>query len=160
MTKNDVIKYIIENNLNIAKEQVMISLLIALLLGLFVYFIYRVTYTGTVYSKEFGQSLVYITVITTMIMTIIQSNLALSLGMVGSLSIIRFRTAIKSQRDISFVFWGIAVGVACGAALFLPGILGSVIVGSLAFVFYKVENERTVYLLTISVNSGGGANGY
>lgn len=156
MSKNDVIKYVIENNMSIAKEQILISILISLLLGLFVYFIYRLTYTGTAYSKEFGQSLVYITVITTMIMTTIQSNLALSLGMVGSLSIIRFRTAVKSQRDISFVFWCIAIGVSCGASLFLPGIIGSIIIGVLAVLFSKSIYDKTVYLLTVSIGSGGG----
>lgn len=149
MKKEDIFKFILESNLSISKWQILISLLIALLIGLFIYFIYRVTYTGTTYSKNFGQSLVLMTIITTVIMTTIQSNLALSLGMVGSLSIIRFRTAIKEPRDIVFVFWSISAGVSCGAAVFLPGIAGSAVVGVMALVFSKMIYDRRTYLVVI-----------
>ena len=150
MSNDDILKYLLETNLTITTYQILISLAASVLIGIFIYFIYRVTYKGTAYSSAFGQSLVYTAVITTVIMVTIQSNLALSLGMVGSLSVIRFRTAIKETRDMVFVFWAVAAGVSCGAAVFVPGIAGSVILGILMVVFSFGVYEKRNYLLIIS----------
>lgn len=159
MGKREILSFLLEKNLSISTIQIAVSILIALLLGLLVYFVYRLTYTGTAYSSNFGQSLVYMAVITTVVMTTIQSNLALSLGMVGSLSIIRFRTAVKEPRDIMFLFWSISVGISCGAAVFVPGILGSVVMAVLAFVFSKFIYEKNTYLVVVETCCVPGAEG-
>lgn len=92
---------------------------VTIAIGFFIMLTYRLTYSGTAYSKKFNVSLGMLTIITTLIMSVISNNIALSLGMVGALSIIRFRTPVKDPRDITFIFWGIAVGVACGVSQYL-----------------------------------------
>lgn len=159
MGKREILTYLLESNLSISAVQITVSVLMALLLGLLIYFVYRVTYTGTAYSANFGQSLVYMAVITTVVMTTIQSNLALSLGMVGSLSIIRFRTAVKEPRDIMFLFWSISVGISCGAAVFVPGLLGSAVIAVLAFVFSRFVYERDTYLVVVETAALPGVEG-
>lgn len=94
MSKKEIFKYLLETNASVSIDQIVIAMMVALILALFLYFVYRKTYTGVVYSKSFNQTLVLMAIIITMVMMIIGGNLALSLGMVGSLSVIRFRTAI------------------------------------------------------------------
>ena len=101
----------------ISISDIIIRLLIALAVSLFIYFIYKFTFNGVTFNRNFGGTIVITTVVTAVIMMIINSNLALSLGMVGALSIIRFRNAVKDSRDISFIFWGVASGLAAGTGL-------------------------------------------
>ncbi|HEX3075540.1 MAG TPA: DUF4956 domain-containing protein [Lachnospiraceae bacterium] len=104
-----------ELNINI----VILNNIVSLLLSFFIMFLYRITYSGAAYSRKFNVSLGMITLITTMIMSIISNNIALSLGMVGALSILRFRTAVKDVRDATFIFWCIAVGIGCGVSQYM-----------------------------------------
>ena len=110
-------------------EQLMINMSVALVLGLAVFLAYRISYTGVSYSKKFNTSLVMMALITTAVMSVISSNIALSLGMVGALSVVRFRTAIKDPRDTTFIFWCIGIGICCGVSQFMVAAVSS------AFIF-------------------------
>lgn len=105
---------------------ILLNNIITTVVSFFIMLTYRLTYSGTAYSKKFNVSLGMITIITTLIMSVISNNVALSLGMVGALSIIRFRTPIKDTRDATFIFWSIAVGVACGVSQYLLAAISSV----------------------------------
>ena len=121
--------FIIENltskeTLSIAT--IVLNNIVALVIAFFVMFTYKITYSGTAYSRKFNISIGSITIITTMIMSVISNNIALSLGMVGALSIIRFRTAVKDVRDAAFIFWSIAVGIGCGVSQYALIGIGSI----------------------------------
>ena len=107
---------------------VIINYTVALIAAFFIMFTYKITYTGTAYSRKFNLTLGTITIVTTMIMSIISNNIALSLGMVGALSIIRYRTAIKDVRDASYIFWAIAVGIGCGVSQYSLIGIGSIVI--------------------------------
>ena len=109
---------------------IILNNIVAVIIGLFIMFVYRQTYTGVAYSKRFNVSVGTITVITTLIMAVISNNIALSLGMVGALSIIRFRTPVKDPRDIVFIFWAVAVGVACGVSQYMLAGVSSIVIFS------------------------------
>lgn len=109
--------------------QIVITLLLALAMGLFVYFIYKKTFAGVMYSRSFNLSLVMLTMVTSMVIMLISSNLTLSLGMVGALSIVRFRTAVKDPIDTVFMFWAIGVGIALGAKFYEVAVIASVVIG-------------------------------
>ena len=115
----------------------LISLLVALVLGLVIFLAYRITYSGVAYSKRFNVSLVMLTLITTMVMAVISNNIALSLGMVGALSIVRFRTAVKDSRDTTFIFWCIGIGICCGVAQFALAAIGSAVI----FLFLTIMGQ-------------------
>ena len=113
-------EFIVENLTNTEALSVTVILMnniIALIVSFFIMFIYKISYVGTAYSRKFNISIGTITIITAMIMSIISNNIALSLGMVGALSIIRFRTAVKDVRDATYIFWAIAAGIGCGVSL-------------------------------------------
>ena len=99
----------------ISVDQMLMSLLVAFVIGLFIVYIYRKTYTGVVYSKAFSLCIIMLAMVTSMIIRTISSNIALSLGLVGALSIVRFRTAVKEPVDTGFMFWGISAGIMAGA---------------------------------------------
>ena len=126
MNQNQLTSYLLSRNVTITPLEAVTCLLCALVLAMFMYYIYRKTYTGVAYSRNFNVSLVLLAIITTIAMLAIGNNLTLSLGMVGSLSIIRFRTAIKEPKDIAFVFWAISIGLCCGASMYIISALGSV----------------------------------
>ncbi len=149
MNKRELLYYLLENNTNISVGEIAIGLIMSVLLAFFIYFVYKKTYTGVMYSKNFNVTLLLITVITTMVMMIIGSNLALSLGMVGALSIIRFRTAVKDTKDSAFIFWGIAVGIACGSGIYTIAILGSVIIALILFFMSKDVFDDSLYLVIV-----------
>ena len=152
MNKLDVFKYLLESNTALSISQIILSMCLAFVLSFFMYFVYRVTYRGTVYSKNFNQTLVLVAVIVTVVMSIIGSNLALSLGMVGSLSIIRFRTAIKEPRDIAFIFWAIAIGLSCGSEIYIVGIIGSITIALILTIFNFDIYTQNSYLLVIEMS--------
>ena len=115
---------------------ILLNNLVAMALALYIFSIYRFTHRGISYSKDFNVSLGMITLITALVMNIISNNIALSLGLVGALSIIRFRTAVKDVRDASFIFWSIAVGISCGVSMYRHALIGSLAVT----VFFLVMN--------------------
>ena len=112
-----------------------LSLALAFCLGLFIFFVYKKTYAGVMYSASFGITLVALSLITSLLIMTVVSNVVLSLGMVGALSIVRFRTAIKEPVDIAFLFWSIAVGIVLAAGLVLLAVLGSAFIGAVLLVF-------------------------
>jgi hypothetical protein len=132
-----------------AIENIVFNILVATLIGLFIYFVYKKTYTGVMYSQNFNVTILLVCVITSIIMMLIGNNMALSLGLVGSLSIIRFRTAIKEPRDIAFIFWAISVGLAAGTSEFIIAITGSIIIAFLLFIFNRVIYRDYCYLLIL-----------
>lgn len=133
-------EFIIENLTNAENLNIGIIILnnaVTFIIAFFIMFTYKITYSGAAYSKKFNVSLGMITIITTLIMSVISNNIALSLGMVGALSIIRFRTAVKDVRDAAFIFWGIAVGIGCGVSQFALVGIGCLTI----FVFMLVTRQ-------------------
>lgn len=131
MDKKELFYYLLEANTTMPVIQIVLSLVICMLLSLFIYAMYKKTYSGVMYSKNFNLSIMLISIITCMIMMIISSNLAISLGMVGALSIIRFRSAIKDPKDIGYLFWAIGIGLATGTGVYMIGIIGSIFIALL-----------------------------
>ena len=128
-------------------QVIMINILFSAFLGVIIYLSYYLTHRGTIYSKKFNASLVVLTVLTGTVMTVIGNNLALSLGMVGALSIVRFRTAIKDARDTMYIFWAIIVGICCGVSDFLVSSIGSTIVFFVLLFFHSVKNDKRMLLI-------------
>lgn len=120
----------------ISADKILLSLLTAFVIGIFIVFIYKKTYNGVVYSKSFSLSLILLAMVTALIIRTISSNLALSLGMVGALSIVRFRTAIKEPLDTAFMFWAITAGIMSGAGLYLVSVVASLGLGLFYFLCY------------------------
>ena len=128
MTFNDIFKSsFLENVTSISILDMALALLLAFGVGLFIFFIYKKTYAGVMYSSSFGVTLVALTMITTLVILAVTSNVVLSLGMVGALSIVRFRTAIKEPLDIAFLFWAIAAGIVLAAGLIPLAVFGSLL---------------------------------
>lgn len=127
-----------------------IALALAFTLGLFIMQVYKKTFKGVMYSASFGVSLMILTLITTLIILAITSNVVLSLGMVGALSIVRFRSAIKEPLDIAFLFWSISVGIVIGAGLIPLAVLGSVFIGVVMILFINKKSVDNPYILVIS----------
>lgn len=126
------------------------SLVVAFLLGLFIFLIYRLTFSGVVYSKTFNMSLVMLTMVSTMVILFMSNNLKLSLGMVGALSIVRFRTAIKDPIDTVFMFWAIGVGIALGAGFVFAAIVGALLIGVLMLALSSSKKKASLpYLLIL-----------
>ncbi|MCW4022264.1 MAG: DUF4956 domain-containing protein [Candidatus Bathyarchaeota archaeon] len=123
-------------------ERVMLSLCVTFGVTLFIFYVYRKTFNGVIYTRNFNVGLVLTGLVVSLVTLPISSNIALSLGMVGALSIVRFRTAIKDPADIVFTFWAIAVGIICGAGLYMIAIIGSPIIGFFLFVMSRA-NLRT-----------------
>lgn len=117
------------------------------ILSIIIYVSYWYTHLGTAYSRKFNVSLMMLTVLTATVMTVIGNNIALSLGMVGALSIVRFRTAIKDFRDTSYIFWAIIVGICCGVGDYIVAGVGSIVVFILLFVMGRVRNENRILLI-------------
>lgn len=152
MSTTELLAYLLEYNTSISWERIAINLIVTVLLSLFLYFVYRKTYQGVLYQKSFNVTLMMIAVIISFIMMTIGSNLALSLGMVGSLSVIRFRTAVKDPRDMAFLFWAIGVGIACGTGTYLIAILGSIVIAILLYLFGKDIASTEIYLLVLHLS--------
>ncbi len=132
---------------DLSPQTIMVRLVVATLIACFIFLSYRLSHEGSIYSKKFNVSLVELTIITTTVMIVIGNNLAMSLGMVGALSIVRFRTAIKDSRDTVYIFWTIVVGICCGAGDFLVAGIGSAFVFVVTVIFGKVRNNNRVLLI-------------
>ena len=130
-------------------ETVFLILVIAFIVAMIIYLTYKNTYTGVMYNPRFNVSLVMITMVTTIVMVVIGSNISVSLGMVGALSIIRFRTAVKDPRDTAFIFWAVVTGLACGTQNYTIVIAGSIVICLVLFIFKKVVSGEEKYLLII-----------
>lgn len=126
------------------------TLLFSFALGLFIFLIYRVSYKGVMYSKTFNVTLIAMSMITSAIILAITSNIILSLGMVGALSIVRFRTAIKDPIDVAYLFWAIGMGIVSGAGLWMLAIMSSAVIGIIMLVFSKISDIKSPFLLVIS----------
>lgn len=152
----DVIKNSIMENFTgtISTTQILLALVVSFLIGIFIVMIYKKTYTGVIYSKSFSLCLILLAMITSIIICTINSNLSLSLGMVGALSIVRFRTAIKEPVDTVFMFWAIAMGIMAGAGLYIIAIIASLVVGLLYFISYTMGfKTNKQYLLVIKYDA-------
>ncbi|MBR2337962.1 MAG: DUF4956 domain-containing protein [Clostridia bacterium] len=155
MIKNSVIS---QFNTGVSMEQMLFSLLSAFLMTLFILFIYHRTFRGVLFSKGFAFSLILLGMITAVVIRTISSNLALSLGMVGALSIVRFRTAVKDPVDTIFMFWAIAAGIMSGAGLYLPGTIACLVVGVLYYVVCLFSQKtKSPYLLIVRYDPAANA---
>ena len=126
------------------------ALLISFAVGLFIFFVYAKTYLGVMHSSSFGVSLIAMNMITTLVILTVSTNLIVSLGMVGALSIVRFRTVVKEPLDLVYLFWSITVGIIVGAGLIPMAIIGSVIIGLILFIFVNRKTNDTPYVVVIS----------
>ena len=150
MTFQDIFKSSFLENINsVTILDMVIALALAFGLGLFIFLIYKKTYTGVMYSSSFGVTLVALTMITTLVILAVTSNVVLSLGMVGALSIVRFRTAIKEPLDIAFLFWSIAVGIVLAAGMIPLAVIGSVVIGLVLLVFVNKKSHLHPYILVL-----------
>ena len=133
----------------------LLALVLAFLLGLFIFLVYQRSYSGVMYSPSFGVTLVALSLITTLLILAVTSNVVLSLGMVGALSIVRFRAAVKEPMDIAFLFWAIAVGIVLAAGLIPLAVLGSLFVGAVLLVFSRRRGGDSPYILVLRCHSPG-----
>ncbi len=145
--KEKLIELIDVSTRTLSFEQIVMHIIIALLLGLVIYISYYFSHEGTIYSKKFNVSLVMLTILTTIVMTVIGNNIALSLGMVGALSIVRFRTAIKDSRDTAYIFWAIVVGIACGVGDYLVAGVGTCVVLVFLLMFGRIRNDNRILIV-------------
>ena len=133
--------------------EIIINMGMSFLLGLFIFYIYKKTFQGVLYQRSFNVSLVAIAMVITMVIMTISGNLVLSLGMVGALSIVRFRTPIKDPVDLVFIFWAISVGIGNGVGYFNLTIIGSIILTLVVLFMTRKEDEETPYLLVLQLPS-------
>ena len=150
MTFNDIFKSsFLENVTSVSVLDMTLTLLLAFALGLFIYFVYKKTFSGVMYSASFGVTLIALTMITALVILAVTSNVVLSLGMVGALSIVRFRTAIKEPLDIAFLFWSIAVGIVLAAGLIPLAVFGSAVIGIVLIVFVNKKSYTNPYIVVL-----------
>ena len=131
--------------------EIVVNMGMSFLLGMFIFYVYRKTFQGVLYQRSFNVSLIAIAMVVTMVIMIISGNLILSLGMVGALSIVRFRTPIKDPVDLVFIFWAIAIGIGNGVAYFSLTLIGSVIMTAAIFALTRKEDQETPYLLVLQI---------
>lgn len=140
----------LENMTSVSLLDMFITMALAFGLGMFIFLVYKKTYSGVMYSSGFGGTLVALTMITSMTILAVTSNVVLSLGMVGALSIVRFRTAIKEPMDIAFLFWAIAAGIVLAAGMIPLAVFGSVVIGIVMLVFVNRKAQHNPYIAVIS----------
>lgn len=151
---NDVFKSsFLESVTEFSAIDTVIGLLFALVLGLFILMIYKKIFAGIMYSTGFAMSLVGLTLVTTLVIMAVTSNVVLSLGMVGALSIVRFRAAIKEPMEIVFLFWSLAVGIVVGAGIIPLAVIGSIIIGIILVVFASRKQNKKPYILIVDCDN-------
>ncbi len=151
MTFNDIFKSsFLENITEFSIIDTIIGLAFALAIGLFIFIIYKKTLTGVMYSSGFALTLVGLSLVTTLVIMAVTSNVVLSLGMVGALSIVRFRTAIKEPVEIVFLFWSLAVGIVIGAGMIPLAVIGSAIIGVILLLFANRKIRNSPYILVVN----------
>ena len=150
MTFQDIFKSsFLENVTSVSILDMVLAMALAFGLGLFIFLIYKKTFAGVMYSSSFGVTLVALTMISTLVILAVTSNVVLSLGMVGALSIVRFRTAIKEPLDIAFLFWAIAVGIVLAAGMIPLAVFGSVVIGVILLVFANRKSHINPYIVVL-----------
>lgn len=153
MTFNDIFKSsFLQNVTAVSLIDMVLALVLAFCLGVFIFFVYKKTYSGVMYSSSFGVTLIALTMITTLVILAVTSNVVLSLGMVGALSIVRFRTAIKEPLDIAFLFWSIAVGIVLAAGMIPLAVIGSVVIGLILLIFVNRKSHVDPYMVVLSLS--------
>ena len=151
MTFQDIFKSsFLEKAATFSLMDIALAMVVSLCLGLMIFYVYKMTFTGVMYSASFGVSLIAMTLVTTLIILAVTSNIILSLGMVGALSIVRFRTAVKESLDIAFLFWSISIGIVTGAGLIPLGIIGSIFIGIVLLIFVNRKSADTPYLIVVN----------
>ena len=150
MTFSEIFKSSFLSNVTaVSMFDMVLALVLAFGLGVFIYLIYKKTYAGVMYSSSFGVTLVALTMITTLVILAVTSNVVLSLGMVGALSIVRFRTAIKEPLDIAFLFWSIAGGIVLAAGMIPLAVFGSVLIGLIILFFANRKENTNPYIIVL-----------
>ena len=150
MTFNDIFKSsFLENVTSVSILDMILAMILAFALGMFIFLVYKKTFSGVMYSSSFGVTLVALTMITTLVILAVTSNVVLSLGMVGALSIVRFRTAIKEPLDIAYLFWSIAAGIVLAAGLIPLAVIGSVLIGIFLLLFVNRKSHVNPYIVVI-----------
>lgn len=151
MTFNDIFKSSFLNNVNsVSILDMALAMILAFGIGMFIFYVYKKTYAGVMYSSSFGVTLVALTLITTLVILAVTSNVVLSLGMVGALSIVRFRTAIKEPMDIAFLFWSIAAGIVLAAGMIPLAVFGSVMIGIVLLLFANRKSHTAPYIVVVT----------
>lgn len=154
MTFNDIFKSsFLENVSSVSVLDMVIALTLAFCLGLFIFMVYKKTFSGVMYSSSFGVTLIALTMITTVVILAVTSNVVLSLGMVGALSIVRFRTAVKEPLDLVFLFWSIAVGIVLAAGMIPLAVFGSVIIGVILLIFVNKKSHTNPYIIVVQCDN-------
>lgn len=152
LTFNDIFEsHLINNIVDFSITDIFIAMVLAFIIGLFIFFVYKKTFSGVMYSSGFGVSLIAMALVTTMIIIAISSNLILSLGMVGALSIVRFRSAVKEPMDIAYLFWAISAGIVIGAGLIPLAVLGSAFIGLILIIFASKKPLDKPYILVVDI---------
>ena len=144
---NQILLELFENTGDILLQDIVLRLVMATVIAVFIFISYALSHEGSIYSKKFNVSLMALTIITTTVMIVISNNIALSLGMVGALSIVRFRTAIKDSRDTIYIFWTIAAGICCGAGDFLVASIGSSFIFLALLVLGRIRNDNRMLIV-------------
>ena len=134
-------------------SDILIVLALTFLMGMFIFYIYRKFFQGVLYTQSYNISLVMIAIVTSLIIMTVSSNFVLSLGMVGALSIVRFRTAIKDPMDVVFMFWAISIGIANGAGFFKISLAGSLLIALVLYILTKFKSKSAPYLLIVNYDS-------
>ncbi len=156
MSFQDIFKSSFLNNVTaVSVTDMALVLFLSFCLGVFIFYVYKKTYAGVMFSSGFGVTLIAMTMITALVILAISSNVVLSLGMVGALSIVRFRTAIKEPLDIAFLFWSIAAGIVLAAGMIPLAVIGSVIIGLMLVVFANRRAYRNPYILVVHCEDAG-----
>ena len=151
MTFNDIFKSsFLENVTAVSPLDMILTIILAFGIGVFIFYVYKKTYSGVMYSSSFGVTLIALTMITSQVILAVTSNVVLSLGMVGALSIVRFRTAIKEPLDIAFLFWSIAAGIILAAGMIPLAVIGSVVIGVILMLFVNKRPHRNPYILVLT----------
>ena len=143
----------LENVTSVSILDMVLALILAFGIGLFIFYVYKKTYSGVMYSASFGTTLIALTMITTVVILAVTSNVVLSLGMVGALSIVRFRTAIKEPLDIAFLFWSIAAGIVLAAGMIPLAVIGSVAIGLMLYLFVNKKTYTQPYILVLQCDN-------
>lgn len=150
MTFNDIFKSsFLENITSVSLLDMLLAMVLAFGIGMFIFLVYKKTFSGVMYSSSFGVTLVALTMITALVILAVTSNVVLSLGMVGALSIVRFRAAIKEPLDIAFLFWSIAVGIVLAAGLIPLAVIGSMLIGIFLLIFVNRKSHINPYMIVI-----------
>lgn len=154
MTFKDIFKSsFLENITSVSILDMVLALILAFCIGLFIFFVYKKTFSGVMYSSSFGVALIALTMITTMLILAVTSNVVLSLGMVGALSIVRFRTAVKEPLDITFLFWSIGAGIVLAAGMIPLAVIGSIVIGVILLVFVNRRSHTNPYIVVLQCDT-------